>query len=282
VFYIHAKAAAFEVRDEGLQNSMIMDALTHVTPDGRWFHTGCDASESRLLRELEITQVDQAVVVPLAGYIANEFVLDVCQRRPDRLVPGASFNPTAYSTAKRAAVEFRSQLQASPFRLLKLHPRLNQYDPLDPRCLAVLEELACWKDPLPVWIDTLFYYPGGSLRKSIVDTIHDIVGKFMTIKFVLLHAGGSWALQVAEAIQDYPNAFLDISFTLFRFANSSVWMDLRYLLESFDRRMVFGSDFPEISIGTAIDYFNHLADGISQDKRDNILGRNLCTLLSKE
>ncbi len=261
---------------------MILDALTHVTPNGHWFQTACDASETRLLHDLDETQVDRAVVVALAGYIPNDFVLEVCRRHPDRLVPGGSFNPVEYATEQQAVNEFRAQFQGGPFRVLKMHPRLNHYDPLDFRCLAILEELTSWKIALPVWMDSLFNFKGGSLRKTVVDTIHEIVGRFTSINFVILHAGGSWALHVAEAIQDCPNAFLDISFTLYRFANSSVWMDLHYLLNSFDHRMVFGSDFPEIGVGTALDYFHHLADGISQDKCANVLGKNLRTILGKE
>ena len=74
---------------------MIFDALTHVTPDGRWFHTDLDASEQHLLRQLDESQAQRAMVVPLAGYIENPFVLELCRRSPDRLIPCASFNPAA-------------------------------------------------------------------------------------------------------------------------------------------------------------------------------------------
>ncbi|MEW6715925.1 MAG: amidohydrolase family protein [Chloroflexota bacterium] len=258
---------------------MIFDSLTHVTPDGRWFHTAYDASETRLVGELDEAQVDKAVVVALAGFIPNEFVLEVCQRHPDRLVPGASFNPVAYETERQAVRELRAQLHKGPYQLLKLHPRLNRYDPLDSRCLAILGELASWEKPIPIWIDTLFYFQGGSLRKPIVDTIHDIVGGFPDLNFVILHAGGSWALQVVEAIRDCPNAFIDISYTLYRYAGSSIWMDLRHLLNTFDCRMVFGSDFPEVSVGEALDCFWRLTEGVPPDKCANVLGKNLCELL---
>jgi predicted TIM-barrel fold metal-dependent hydrolase len=258
---------------------MIFDSITHVTPDGRWFHTGHDASESRLLQQLDAARVEHAVVVALAGHISNEFVLDVCQRHRPRLIPGASFNPVAYPTAVAAAREFRTQLQGSPFQLLKLHPRLNRYDPLEPRCRAVLEEIASWPKPLPVWLDTLFYFATGSSRKPVVDTIHDLGISFPGIPFVMLHGGGSWILQVAEAICDCPNVYLDISFTLLRQAGSSVEMDLRYLLKTFDRRMVFGSDFPEIDIPHAVQSFERLADGVAPEKSAGVLGGNLHRLL---
>src|SRR5439155_4096284 len=108
----------------------VIDSLTHVTPDGRWFQTGHDASEDRLLREMDEAAVGAAVVVPLAGFIPNEFVLETCRRHPGRLVPAASFDPSAYPDAATAARELRVQLHQAPYRALKLHPRLNRYDPL--------------------------------------------------------------------------------------------------------------------------------------------------------
>lgn len=260
---------------------MVIDSLTHVTPDGRWFRTDCDASEARLLREMEEANVDRAVVVALAGYISNEFVLEVCRRHPDRLEPGASFNPVVYPTDADAVREFRAQLQHAPYRVLKLHPRLNGYDPLDSRCMSILEELSSWSETMPVWMDSLFYSRECVLRKSLVDTIHEIVVRFPTLRFVLLHAGGPWALQVAEAIRDCPNTYLDISFTLHRYATSSVGVDLHYLLETFERRLVFGSDFPEIGPLTALNDFWRLADGISPDKCAKVLGENLAALLPR-
>jgi predicted TIM-barrel fold metal-dependent hydrolase len=261
---------------------MVFDSLTHVTPDGRWFDTKFDASEKELLRQLDESGTERAIVVALAGHIENNFVFELCQRHPGRLIPCASLNPSAFQNPQEVQANLRAELQGQRYKALKLHPRLNRYDPLDPRCLAVFEEMASWEKPLPIWLDTLFYYRGGQMRKPPVDTIHELVGRFPSLTFVLLHGGGSWILQVAEAIRDCPNAFLDISFTLQRYRTSSVAADLRYLLEGFDRRMIFGSDFPEVSIGAALKSFREIADGISQQKCENVLGANLNRILGLE
>jgi|SRR5271166_550018 len=261
---------------------MVFDSLTHVTPDGRWFHTDLDASEDHLLRQLDESHARRAMVVPLAGYIENRFVLEVCQRDAGRLIPCASFNPAAYATPKDAGAALRAELRESPYRALKLHPRLGRYDPLDPRCLATLEEMASWEHPLPVWLCTLFYYRGGQLRKAPVDTIHELVGRFPSLTFVLVHGGGTWIMQVAEAVRDCPNAFLDISLTMQKYRLSSIAADLRYLVSHFDRRMIFGSDFPEASIGGSVDMFREIADGISPEKCARVLGGNLNGILGLE
>jgi len=261
---------------------MIFDSLTHVTPDGRWFDTGLDASEVELMRQLDESGIERAMVVALADHIENRFVLNVCERQPNRLIPCASFNPSRHASPAEAQVSIRKELKEAPYKALKLHPRLNRYDPMDQRCLAILEEIASWKHSLPIWLDTLFYYRGGQLRKPSVDTIHELVGRFPSLQFVLLHGGGSWVVQVAEAIRDCPNAFLDLSFTLHRYQGSSIAADLRYLVTTFDRRIIFGSDFPEVSITRALKEFQELADGIPQEKRANVLGANLSRILGME
>ena len=258
---------------------MIIDSLVHVTADGRWFQTNLDASPDALLRQMDEAGVERAVVTALAGCIPNDFVLSVCCRHANRLIAGASFDPSASPSPEEAVRDFRTQLKDAPFAVLKLHPRFHRYDPLDPRCLAILREATTWKRPPAVWIDTLFYYRGGTPRKPVVDTIHTIVSECPTLTFALLHAGGSWALQVAEAVRDCPNAFLDLSFTLKRYYGSSLWTDLRYLVQTFDRRLLFGSDFPEVPIPDAVRLFGELTAGTDAEKVANVAGRNLEHLL---
>jgi len=130
-----------------------------------------------------------------------------------------------------------------------------------------------------VWLDTLFYSLGLPLRKPAVDTVHELVGRFDRLTFVLLHAGGSQALQVAEAVRDSPNAYLDLSFTLCRYPATSLRLDLLHLVNTFDRRLVFGSDFPEFGIREAYAEFTRFAAGTLPVKRSNVLGRNLQNIL---
>jgi predicted TIM-barrel fold metal-dependent hydrolase len=259
---------------------LILDSLVHVTADGRWFDSGLDASPTALLRQMDKAGVERAVVVALAGHIPNEFVQSVCAAHAGRLVAGASFDPSAFAGPDEAVHEFALQLRDAPFAALKLHPRLNRYDPLDGRCLAILAEAAAWRRPPAIWIDTLFYYRGGTLRKPVVDSIHTLVSTYPSLTFVLLHSGGSWALQVAEAVRDCPNAFLDLSFILKRYYGSSVWTDLRHLTQTFDRRVLFGSDFPEAPIPEAVRLFEELTAGIDAEKKANVAGRNLEQLLT--
>jgi len=258
---------------------MIVDAHTHVTPDGQWFSTNCDASEASLLRQMDEVGIDKAAVIGLPGYITNTFINDVCQRHKDRLLPVASFNPANHDNQRIASQEVRKQIKDSGFIGLKLHPRLNRYDPLDSRVLALLEEIAGWHPSITVWIDTFFYYPGGILRKTPVETLHELVSSYPEITFLLAHAGGPDILRLSHAVRSCPNAFLEISLTLTRFLGSSVETDIRYLLQTFEQRLIFGSDFPEVSLSEAKSTFNKLGKETKQGAVEAVLGNNFQRLI---
>jgi len=259
---------------------VLIDSLVHVTPDGRWFATRHDASLSRLLGEMDAAGVEKAVVVALAGYIENSFVLKTCTAHSDRLIAGASLDPCRHGSPGAAAAEARSVLEDGAFTVLKLHPRLNGYDPLDPRCLAVLEAVAGLPRPMPIWLDTMFRSAKCLLSRSPVDIVHALAHGFPTLHFVLLHAGGVQALEMTELAKHYSNLTIDLSLTMPYYQTAAVGNDLAFILNKRDRLTILGSDFPEY---TPTDYLRVLSevvgDEFPEEKRRGLLGHNLGRLL---
>jgi predicted TIM-barrel fold metal-dependent hydrolase len=258
---------------------MIIDSLTHITPDGRWFHTRYDASLERLLREMDTAQVEKAVVVALAEHIENEFVVQTCEKHADRLVAGVSINPAAYTDPEDAAEAFRTLRDQYAFTVIKLHPRLNRYDPLDVRCLALLDAVGEEKHPTLIWLDTLFRFRGGTLRKPPVDAIHELLRLYPGLTFILLHSCGVEILTLAEAVRDCPNAYLDLSYTLHRYRETHVNQNIRFLVQNFEQRIIFGSDFPEISIPDALATLQKTVPDHLSGKLSCVMGGNLQKIL---
>jgi len=260
---------------------MIIDSLTHVTPDGNWFGTSHDASLGRLLAEMDKAGVDRSVVSALAGHIENDFVLRTCRAHRGRLIPGLSHNPAAYSSPAESKVAVRAIIAGEDFPVLKLHPRLNGYDPLDPRCLAVLEAVAEAVHPPIVYLDTLFRSSKFRLMRPPAETVHDLLLRFPTVRFVLLHGGGSQLLAFSEIAAACGNATLDLSMALLHYERSSLAADIRFVLSRYDRIIVAGSDFPEYTPAAYLERIRSEAAmlGLSEEKIANVLGRNLGGLL---
>jgi predicted TIM-barrel fold metal-dependent hydrolase len=112
-----------------------------------------------------------------------------------------------------------------------------------------------------------------------VETIHELVCRYPNITFVLEHGGGVQIMDVAEAIRHCQNAFLDFSYTAYRYSETRIWEDLEWLARHFDRRITYGSDFPEVPLAEASRLFLRLTDGLDPEKIRNIAGLNLERIL---
>lgn len=251
---------------------MLFDSLVHATADGSWLGSGrYDASLRRLLSEIERASVSRACLVAIADYQDNATLATFARTHPDLFVPIAGLNPASLRGVPQVETEV-AHLATNGFAGVKLHPRLNSYDPLDDRCLAAID--AAGREGLVVFLDTLF-------RQSNIRTRHpaDVVDAIATqctaTRILLLHGGGPHLIEMFEMVRMHAHLLLDISFTLLRYAGSSIDFDIRFLCENLDQRLTVGSDFPEYTPSDVLSRFNELAQGLAKEKRENILFRNL-------
>jgi len=253
------------------------DSLTHITADGSWLgNTRRDARRERLLTELEQCAPARACLVAIAGVIANEIVLDTAKQHPDQFVPIGSINPVTAAGEHEIAKDV-AQLAEQGFAGLKLHPRLNGYDPLDPKVVCALR--AAGDQGLIVFLDTLFRQKGRATRHA-ADVVDALAAAAPHTHVILLHGGGSQILAVSEVVGVHPNLVLDLSFTIHRYFDSSVEADLRFLMRTFDRRMVVGSDFPEYHPLATRDRVHELCEDLDPIKSANVRSANLECLLA--
>src|SRR5262245_52193124 len=248
------------------------DSLVHVTDDGRWpCDPRYDASLARLLREMDAARVGRACLVGIAGYAPNETVARVASLHRDRFVPIAGFDPSSVDS-ERAAGAAVAQLSSAGFAGIKFHPRLNRYQPLDPRCLAAVD--AAGDHGRAVFLCTLSQQLDQHVP-SIVEIVDRLATRPSRASIVLLHGGGTAILDLFELVRMHAQLLLDLSFTIVRYAGSSLDLDLRFLIENLDQRIVLGSDFPQYGPERALSRFAALAPDLDPEKRANILHRNL-------
>lgn len=248
------------------------DSIVHATEDGLWLGgSQHDASESRLLEEMNVADVDCACLVGLSGYIDNSFVSKLAEQHPGRFFPIASLNPSLVMGTDQVAAAV-GKLSHQGFAGIKLHPRLNSYDPLDERCVAGIA--AAGERRLVVFLDTLFRRRGRATLNA-PDVVDYLANACPNTRLILLHGGGSAILETAEAACIHENVWLDVSHTLLRYRGSSLDADLRWIFANRDRKTVLGSDFPEHTPEESRTRALELMDGLAEVKKQNILYRNL-------
>lgn len=249
------------------------DSLTHVTADGTWFgERGCDASLPTLLADMDAADAYRACLVSIAGYVDNEFTLASARSHADRLVPIAGIDPSILATSRRVEAVIR-QVKAAGYSGIKLHPRLNGYDPMNPKMLDAVE--ACGEHGLVVFLDTLFRRKGMATRHA-PDVIDHLAAACPDTRIVLLHGTGPTMLELYEIVRCNDNLLLDLSFTMMRYRGSSrLDADMHFLMKSTDQLITIGSDFPEYKPAAIVKRFEELSRGLEAVRRENICWRNL-------
>lgn len=251
----------------------LFDSLTHVTHDGRWFgEHQCDASLPTLLRDMDAAGAYRACLVAIADYVRNDCIMASARAHPDRFVPIAGLNPCVLATTRRVDAVVR-QIKAEGFAGVKLHPRLNGYDPLDAKCIAAIESAG--EQGLVVLLDTLFRRPGLATRHA-PDVIDTLAAACPQTKMLLLHGTGPTMMELYEIVRCNDHLLLDLSYTLLRYRGSSrLDEDMRFLFQSTDQLVTVGSDFPEYSVQATVTRLGELTVGLEPHRLDNITHRNL-------
>jgi len=253
------------------------DSLVHVTRDGHWINGRDDASYARLMRELDRAAVTKACLVGLAGIVDNQYVMQCARASNGRLVPIAGFDPSRYADAGALEAEIAA-IAAAGFAGIKLHPRLNGYDPLSAACLQAIRSGAAHR--LVVFLDTLFRQPSRATGHA-ADVVDRIAHECANAAIVLLHGGGVALLQLAEIVRLHSFLTLDLSFTLMYYAASSLDADIQWVMRRLDQRITLGSDMPEFTPGEAFARAAQLAGGLPADKWNNMAYANLERLFAR-
>lgn len=250
------------------------DSLVHATADGIWLGTRrYDATPNRLITELDRVGSWRACLVGIAGHTDNDFILELTRTYPDRFIPVAGVDPTTFTDDPKPHMR---QLARQGFRGIKLHSRLNGYDPLDERALATI--VGAGDAGMAVFVDTLF-------RNRDRATAHpaDIIDRLAIASasvdhptpLVLLHGGGAHLLELFELGRAHAHLLIDLAFTINRYAGSSLDDDIGFMCEQLDQRITVGSDMPEYTPTQALERFLTLTTSLPPEKLCNILYANL-------
>ena len=256
---------------------MIVDAMAHATETGQWFETGRNASVEALLASMDAHGVDRAVLAGLPNITELDFLSQAQAAHPGRFIPVAGLD---LSTGLNAAARTIAQAEEMGFAGVKIYPRLSGV-PLDDPLVEEVVDLAGEAD-LAAFICTVHRPPLPPLGRPVSDAIHQLCAVCEDTRIVLVHGGYDDLLSTSERIRPMEHVLLDLSLTLTRFAKASVGMDIAYLLESFDRRICVGTDFPENNWRDVMAAFETIGVTRNDLAGAGVLGRNLIEFLERE
>ncbi|MGD8562956.1 MAG: amidohydrolase family protein [Desulfarculaceae bacterium] len=258
-----------------MQTAIIIDAHVHVTPDGNWFGTGIDASEGRLLKEMEQTQLSGAVVLPVYGLADDLFVAGLCRRYPQIL---AGFAMPDFKADMDPMDQVRRAFEEYGLKGVKLHPGMQNLDPNDPRLEPLLNFCALFS--LPVMFCTNLGPSEISLQRLGPFCYEELARRHPETTIILAHAGVHRVLDAYWVAKRNPNVYLEISMVLSYLQGTSVMGDLLWVTDKLDRKVIYGSDFPENALK---DYLALLDEGLighPECNRSAVVGENILGLIN--
>ncbi len=249
---------------------MIVDALTHITEDGKWLCGDFDASLSALLESMQKNAVDMAVLAGIPTFSDNRLILDACCRHPSHFIPVCGIDTGMPLENITQAVK---EAAALGFMGIKIHPRLSGTTFLSEGVHTAIKTAG--RHNLTAMICTIQRPPMSPLGRPLYDILHELCTKHDETRLILVHGGYFEVLATSEVIRPLENVLLDVSLTVTRFARSSIGNDIAFLLDTFEKRLCIGSDFPEGDMGRVLNTLTGLGYTQKILEEGGILGANI-------
>ena len=262
--------------------------LTRAWPDleHNSYDPSVDFTIQGLLRELDQHGIRFAVVLATFQVpTVAENVTELEQLTRDsggRLLPVSTVDPSRGPDEIARAIEVWEQFPK--LAGIKLYPGYLPFYPHDRRLEPVYEYAARRRIPVLVHQgDTMD--PDGLVKFSRPLELDEVAVRYRDVRFVLCHLGNPWVEEAAEVVYKNANVFTDTSGLL---ASPRVRYFPRMLERARRRlynaivtigspdRILYGSDWPLESIGTAVELVEQL--DLPTEDRAAILGGNAVRL----
>jgi predicted TIM-barrel fold metal-dependent hydrolase len=256
---------------------VIVDAHVHIHPKKEGLGARFDASLDGLIRSLDASPVDRAVLLPIEPEIPNVFVAEAVSKYPDKLVAFASVNPLA---EEHPAEELERVVERYGFRGLKLHPRRQALGVEQAEQVARVVQKAAHLG-IPVVFDA-FPYGGRALRDMTLELIERVAEMAPEASIIIAHMGGHRLFEALTLARSSENIYFDTSLILARYKGSSLEHDIFYAIKKLGPdRCIYGSDYPDVELGESYVLMREHLDehGFSDDEQAEIFGGAIAKLI---
>lgn len=226
-----------------MDNITIIDSHLHLDS---WKTPKLIDSAKNLNNELITSNTEKALVLHLLCQPWSiEEVANVINTN-DRLLGMANVNPFD-SNAKK---NLKYAVEELKFVGLKLHPRLQDFVPDDPKVIDLVSyagELG-----VPTLIDA---FPDGTALMNGFDPLSfaRLAKNCPNSKIILAHMGGHYCLDFLMLAKRLPNVYMDISYSLLYYRGSSIPQNILYACKSMRyEKVMYGSDYPDRSLSDTV------------------------------
>jgi len=250
-----------------MYNNQVIDAHIHIKAHGDWFGRKIDASCETVVKQMRSAGINKGLILALAQLNQNDYVRAVCEKSGGSLFALAGFDPL-----REELSDLEKYLQSDCFKGVKLHPRRDNFSAMNEKLFPLYEkaENNSWAINFDVFGHSTTL-PMDELRPTVFDRI---AKKFPDLNIVLSHCCTPWVLEAFFVAKSNPNVYLDCSFIISRYEKSSVITDLLYTARHLDRKLIYGSDFPEEPVNRYYSLAKIAFKDLPEEKKSNIFGNN--------
>ena len=211
----------------------------------------------------------------------NDATATFVEAYPDRLIGFMSLHPFDAGCLE----EFERCRGDLGLRGIKLGANYQNFDPLEPRALAIYERAQRYGLPI------LFHQGTSPVREAPIRLSHpllmdEIAIRYPDLKIIMAHLGHPWQVESCVVIRKHANVYADLSATLYR--PFSFWEQLVKAMEwNVLDKILFGTDLPVTTAQETIDALrnvNHVVEGtnlprVPKDAIEAIIHRDALVLL---
>jgi predicted TIM-barrel fold metal-dependent hydrolase len=250
---------------------MIFDTNIHITVNETWDDKIKKNKFSEIIYNYKKNKLKGFCAVGinnLGDYNHSKFISMV--KKYKFIHPVAGFN------LKNNIKDEFEEISKLGFRSIKIHPRANNLTLND----IDLEKIVSYSNIYKLNLLICTYF-NSDLKKTYFKDPKYILAKGLKnlkTKAILMHGGCERILEFAELIRFNDNLFLDLSLTLMKYEFSSVDNDIKYLFHNFDKKIMLGSDWPEINYKKFIKRINFFSKNLKKEKKINIYYKNALSI----
>ncbi len=262
---------------------MIIDAHAHIYPDKIAEKASAGISSfygipvahngmlTTLLREGEKAGVDRFLVqsvatVPEQVENINSFIYSAVQAYPDKLIGFGTIHPD-YPDIEREV----ERVVSLGLKGLKLHGDMQGFDLDEEKAYPIYE--AAEHFGLPI----LFHAGDPRSDRTTPDKLYRVTKRFPKLKVIGAHLCGWTMWDRAEELFENSGVYSDCSSSLYALEPSRA---ARIIRKIGTKRVFWGTDYPVWSAAEELERFAKLP--LTEQEREDILGRNLLRLLGEE